>query len=137
MERLSEYYNLHLILPTRKSTTTLPDQYLASLSASEFDTRRIVYHETPEGKIHLARVIGGRFVNVSLTIREDEIILDEGAEEIGIERLVKDVTSFVQGIVLVGSEGGEVEELKLELGESRTLKIVVGWEGLIDVLGIA
>ena len=54
-----------------------------------------------------------------------------------MERLVRDLASFVQGIVLVGSEGGEVEELKLELGESRVLKIVVGWEGLIDVSGLA
>lgn len=138
LARLAEYYTLHLMLPSAMSDRVLPPEYINAIKDSEFDTRRIVYHSTDEGKIHLARVLGGTLVDVSASIRKyDEQLFEPRlvAASSAQIALARDVATFVQGVVIVCSVL-EKSTLLVGMVESRTLKFADSWDGLLSVLAI-
>lgn len=127
LNRLSSHFNVHLLLPSLPFDATLLPAYAAT-----FDRRRLLFHETSEGVIHVVRALGGTVVKVLSGV---EGIPIPGADsvavrdDIAVERLVKEVRTFVGDVVLVG-KGSEGAQL------GKGVRAVGGWEELLDVFGV-
>lgn len=55
-------------------------------------------------------------------------------ESVDLDRLVKDVRTFVGGLVVVAKEGGREETVERLEQERRGVTVVEGWEELVKVL---
>lgn len=136
LQRLLAVYNVHLLLPAT-APYDLPAKYLADIAATgtALDTRRLLFHQTAEGKVHMARVLGGWFVDVADGVAGDDSTVPSHLERIGLSQLVGDIRTFVSGVVVVCGSSTEKLDVQTAVGEqSRNFKVVVGWEGLVDVL---
>lgn len=84
---------------------------------------------------------GEEVVSLASSAREEESASSHekvlsGTEPIKLEKLVKEVSNFVNHILIVVGNGGG-EKVKPELGaELSKVKVLEGWKGLSDVLGV-
>jgi hypothetical protein len=127
--RLTPFYTLHLVIP---SPAGQPLSLPASYASTDFESKRLIPHETPEGVIHVVRALGGTvvFINGRLEAEEEREGFADGVR-IGVERLVRETRTFVRGVLVVNGEGKE------ELGkEAKGVSVVEGWEELARVSGV-
>lgn len=126
---LDSHYTVHLLFPSQ-SPFPLPAAY------TSFDSRRLLFHSQGEGIIHVARVLGGTFVTVLRDVEGEELPIGNEArlEGVDLDRLVKDVRTFVGGMIVVTKEGGKQETVERLEQESRGVTVVEGWEALVKVL---
>jgi len=120
ISRVAEDYNLHLIFPAR-SPFPFPAQY----TATSIDPRQLLFHETPEGLTHVARVVGGILVYACPGVEGDALPTPDDVGEVDLQKLEQDTKAFVRDFVVVG--GGET---------TNDGKAVKGWEGLAQLLRV-
>lgn len=121
LDRIAAQYTLHLVLPTQPFPASALPPY-----GPAFDRRRLLFHETSEGLVHVARVLGGTFVKARTEL-EGTGIPGEVVAELELARLVKDVAAFVGHVVVVGAG---------EQAVGKGVKTVDGWEELCVLLDV-
>lgn len=98
------------------------------------DSRRVIYHETIEGKLHIARALGGIYI---LVISESSSAPSPSDEE--LVKFIKDVKAFVRDVIILDVSPILVEETRgaiQQAVEKNGGRFVRDWEELNDLLGI-
>ncbi|KAM0755908.1 hypothetical protein T439DRAFT_320605 [Meredithblackwellia eburnea MCA 4105] len=143
VNHLSDYFTVHLVFPGQPfDVSLLPYAYDPS-----FDRRRVLFHSTAEGQIHLTRVLGGLFVEVIPYAAEK---LDctplpgtEETERIKLQQklpdlFVKDVKTFVKAVYFVSSADETYPDEDTVVHETQGIRVnwVPGWDRLFQALGV-